>query len=253
MAAPLFDWPRGRVLPPSGSANADDLQDLLSLYLEQCKAAGGELYAFGMKFDSNRHLPIDTEFGSPDGLHGIHDIHMMQGNFGEHTQDNGPFHDGGLILALPDRAVGIFLAFQSQRIPTDSNGNPKADAQQLSTVIGAPAASSAVTPTVYLERALINPAGADPGREVVVLGNCATDAQALDGWQLVDRNGRATALNVKIAPGASALIPLDGTGVQLGNNGGNVVLQDDQGNMVDSVTYGSQDANQPDRFVRFRR
>ena len=86
-----------------------------------------------------------------------------------------------------------------------------------------------------------------------MLGNCATDAQALDGWRLVDRNGRPTALNVKIAPGASVLVPLDGADMQLGNNGGNVVLQGDRGNMVDGVSYGSQDASQPDRFVRFRR
>ena len=45
--APLFDWSRGRVLPPSGNASSDDLQDLLSLFLDQCKNAGGEVYAFG--------------------------------------------------------------------------------------------------------------------------------------------------------------------------------------------------------------
>src|SRR6476659_733316 len=37
--APLFDSSLGRVLPPSGNANADGLQDLVSLYLEQCKTA----------------------------------------------------------------------------------------------------------------------------------------------------------------------------------------------------------------------
>jgi hypothetical protein len=48
-----------------------------------------------------------------------------------------------------------------------------------------------VTATVYLERALINPAGvAAPGREAVVLGNLATAAQSVYGWQLVDRKGR---------------------------------------------------------------
>ena len=101
--APLFDWALGRALPPSGSASADDLQDLLSLYLDQCKAAGGELYAFGAKFDRNLHKPIDIEFGNLDGLHGIHDIHLNQGNVGAHAGDNGVFHDGGLILAFPDR------------------------------------------------------------------------------------------------------------------------------------------------------
>src|SRR6185436_6839443 len=114
--APLFDWPLGRILPPSGNASADDLQDLVSLYLDQCKNAGGEIYAFGAKFEQNLHKPIDIEFGNLDGLHGIHDIHMNQGNVGAHARDNGTFHDGGLILAFPDRYLGLFLAFQTQRI-----------------------------------------------------------------------------------------------------------------------------------------
>jgi len=255
VTAPLFDFSRGRVLPPSGSANADDLQDLLGLYLDQCKAAGGELFTFGMKFDSNRHLPIDAEFGNTDGLHGVHDIHMMQGNVGEHAGDNGAFRDGALLLAFPDRIVGIFLAFQTQRIPTDGNGRPRSDAKPLSSLI-APGPPTPVTPTgsaVYLERALINPAGADPGHEVVVLGNCATTPHKLAGWQLVDRNGRITDLDIEIGAGASALVPLDGTGVQLGNGGGNVVLRDEQGDQVDSVTYSAQDAGPSDRFIRFRR
>ena len=237
--APLFDFPLGRLLPPSGTANADDLQDLLSLYLEQCKAAGGELYAFGMRFDSNRHLPIDAEFGNTDGLHGVHDIHMMQGNTGDHAPENGAFHDGGLLLAFPNRIVGIFLAFQTQRIPTDGHGKPTPDAKPLSAVI-ATGPAAPVDSAVYLERALINPAGPDPGREILVLANCATGAQSLAGWRLVDRNGRVTILDVEIGGGASTLLTLDGAGVQLGNSGGNVVLQDSQGNQVDSVTYSAK-------------
>ena len=106
--APLFDFTLGRALPPSGSANADDLQDLLTLYLEQCKASEGELYAFGVKFDRNLHKPIDAEFGNTDGLHGVHDIHMNQGNVGAHAHDNGPFRDGGLLLSFADRIMGVF-------------------------------------------------------------------------------------------------------------------------------------------------
>jgi hypothetical protein len=41
--------------------------------------------------------------------------------------------------------------------------------------------------------------------------------------------------------------------VQLGNNGGNLVLQDDQANQVDSVTYSAADAASVDRYVRFSR
>ena len=251
--APLFDWVLGRALPPSGSANADDLQDLLALHLDQCKAAGGELYAFGAKFDRNLHKPIDTEFGNTDGLHGIHDIHLNQGNVGAHAPDNGAFHDGGLLLAFPDRVVGVFLAFQTQRVPTDEHGAPASDAQPLSALISVPNRPAPVTSTVYLERALINPTGSDPGHEVVVIGNCATGRTSLTGWRLIDRNGAATIVNAELDGGASVLVALDGAGVQLGNNGGNLVLQDDHGNQVDSVTYDAHDAGQVDRFVRFRR
>lgn len=130
--APLFDLGTGRELPPSGRAGSDDLQDLLSRYLDQCKTLGGEVIAYGAKFTSNERLPIDTEFGNTDGLHGIHDIHMNQGNTGRFATDNAAFHDGGLILRFPDRSVGIFLAFQTQRVPTDANGSPVAGARPLS-------------------------------------------------------------------------------------------------------------------------
>ena len=252
--APLFDLTLGRALPPSGSANADDLQDLLGLYLDQCKAAGGEVYAFGAKFDSNLHKPIDIDFGNTDGLHGVHDIHMNQGNVGAHAGDNGIFHDGGLLLAFPDRLVGLFLAFQSQRVPTDAVGDASPGATPLSRLIGGhPPPVTDTTGQAYLERALINPVGADPGHEAVVVGNCSTTSTSLHGWRIVDRNHRETKLDVVLAGGASAVITLDGTGIQLGNNGGNLVLLDDRGQQMDSVTYAAGEASIVDRFVRFRR
>ena len=172
MKAPLFDFTLGRALPPSGSANADDLQDLLGLYLDQCKAAGGEVYAFGAKFDSNLHKPIDIDFGNTDGLHGVHDIHMNQGNVGAHAGDNGTFHDGGLLLAFPDRLVGLFLAFQTQRVPTDAVGDASPGRNAPVAAHRRPSRSGhrQRPGTAYLERALINPVGADPGHEAVVLG-----------------------------------------------------------------------------------
>jgi uncharacterized protein YukJ len=143
--APLFDLAAGRELPPTGQASADDLQDLLSSYLDQCQAAGGEIVAFGAKFTSNEHLPIDTAFGNTDGLHGVHDIHMNQGNRGSFARDNGVFHDGGLILRFPDRAVGIFLAFQTQCLPTDTHGDPTPAAAPLRDLIGHGAPTATAT------------------------------------------------------------------------------------------------------------
>jgi len=252
--APLFDWKHGRLLPPSGNASSDDLQDLLSLYLDQCKNAGGELYAFGAKFDRNLHKPIDSEFGNTDGLHGIHDIHLNQGNVGPHAGDNGVFHDGGLILAFPDRFLGLFLGFQTQRIPTDAAGNAAPGSTLISEILtGVVVPPPPVSSAVYLERALINPTGADPGSEIVVLGSLATTAQTVTNWRLVDKNGRITAIDATLPPGESVLIALDGSGVQLGNQGGNLILQDDHNAQVDVVTYTAQDASLENRYVRFRR
>jgi uncharacterized protein YukJ len=251
--APMFDWKLGRVLPPSGDAGSDDLQDLLSLYLDQCKNAGGEVYAFGAKFDRNLHKPIDIEFGNLDGLHGIHDIHLNQGNVGAHAGDNGVFHDGGFLLAFPDRYLGLFLGFQTQRIPTDGAGNAAAGAIPISAILAGGGPSTPAGSTVYIERALINPRGADPGLEIVVLANLTTVTQKLTNWRLVDKNARITPINTALGPGQSVLVTLDGTGVQLGNNGGNLILQDDHNVQVDVVTYTAGDASSEDHYVRFRR
>jgi len=250
--APLFDFARGRVLPPSGGASADDLQDLLALFLDQCKAAGGEIFAFGAKFTQNLHKPIDLEFGNTDGLHGIHDIHMNQGNVGPHAGDNGVFHDGGLILAFPDRLMGMFLAFQSQCVPTDAAGNAAPGALTIERILAGVSTPPPIS-AIYIERALVNPRGADPGLETVVLGNLATVPQTLTHWRLVDKSGRVTPIDATVAPGASLILALDGSGVQLGNNGGNLILHDGTGTQVDVVTYTAADASAADRYVRFRR
>ena len=88
--APLFDWPTGIALPPTGPADNDDLQDVVSRHLADLKASGGELLAFGSHFHDAAPKPgIDAEFGTRDGMH---DIHMNQGNAPhEHDEDNGVF------------------------------------------------------------------------------------------------------------------------------------------------------------------
>ncbi|UHJ55332.1 lamin tail domain-containing protein [Mycolicibacterium fortuitum] len=86
-----------------------------------------------------------------------------------------------------------------------------------------------------------------------MIGNRATTAVSLHGWRLVDRNGRESKLDAELAAGASAVIVLDGSGVQLGNSGGNLLLVDDRGTQVDSVTYSRIDADVVDRYVRFQR
>ena len=45
-----------------------------------------------------------------------------------------------------------------------------------------------------------------------------------------------TSVNTTLGAGQSVLIRLDGNGVQLGNQGGNLILLDDHGGQVDVVT-----------------
>ena len=77
---------------------------------------------------------------------------------------------------------------------------------------------------------------------------------SLQGWALVDKNGRSTTIaGVSAAAGASVAITLDGNGVQLGNKGGNLILPQPGGEQVDVVVYTAEDARADDRYVRFRR
>ncbi len=172
---------------------------------------------------------------------------------GSHAGDNGVFHDGGLILAFPDRYLGLFLGFETQRIPTDTAGNAMPGSAAIGQIISHGPIPVPVLSTVYIERALLNPSGDDTGQEIVVLASLSTTAQTLTGWRLLDKNARVTTINTSLGPGQSVAIALDGTGVQLGNQGGNLILQDHTTAQVDVVTYTAEDAGVENRYVRFRR
>jgi uncharacterized protein YukJ len=249
--APLFDWTEGIAIPPSGPGQTDDLQDALVLYLTQLQAQGGELFAFGARFplpgQPANPRPIDREFQTSEGLH---DVHLNQGNAnpGRFAADNGVFQDGGLILAFPTRFVGLFLRFQTQWLPTDNaTGHRLPNARPI--LLGDD--GSDAEPDVYIERALVNPAGGDSGQEVVVLGNLATRVVDLTGWVLVDRNQKEEPLALSLPPGESRPVVLSGRGAQLGNQGGTIQLRDPAGVQVHAVSYAAADAKREARYLRF--
>jgi uncharacterized protein YukJ len=258
--APLFDWPTGIALPPTGPGEDDDLQDVVSRQLNNLKVSGGELFAFGSHFhDKTPKAGIDTEFGTKDGMH---DIHMNQGNAPhEHDEDNGVFNDGGLILKFPDHVTGLFFRFKTQFLPTDANGDripgvskeiPPASTPPVEPPHPPPPDEpQPIFPSVYVERALVNPAGDDVSREVVVIGNTTTAPVDLSGWSIVDKNNAADALaSVLLPAGGSVLIALTGKGAQLSNNGGTIRLLNPAGVQVHAVSYSKADAVD-NRYLRF--
>ena len=258
--APLFDWPTGIALPPTAPGDDDDLQDVVSRQLAELKARGGEIIAFGSHFHDPAPKPgIDKEFGTKDGMH---DIHMNQGNApNEHDEDNGVFNDGGLLLRFPDRVSGLFFRFKTQFLPTDANGDRIPGVSKEIPASGAPTQPTPpqpvptepqpALPAIYLERALVNPAGDDPKKEVVVVGNTTVTAVDLTGWSIVDKNNLSDSIiGVRLNPGGSALITLSGKGAQLSNNGGTIRLINPAGVLIHAVTYSKTDSIE-NRFVRF--
>jgi uncharacterized protein YukJ len=257
--APLFDWPTGIALPPTGPDEDDDLQDVVSRQLTDLKVSGGDLLAFGSHFHDAAPKPgIDTEFGTKDGMH---DIHMNQGNAPhEHDEDNGVFNDGALILRFPDHVTGLFFRFKTQFLPTDLHGDripgvskeiPPSATPEGPSPLPEPGEPDLTFPPVYVERALVNPAGEDPSKEVVVIGNTTVTAVELTGWSIVDKNDSADALaGVLLPPGGSVPIVLSGNGAQLSNKGGTIRLLNPSGVLIHAVSYSGADAVE-NRFVRF--
>jgi len=246
--APLFDFAGGIALPPSGPQEDDDLQDVVSRQLNDLKASGGELFAFGSHFHDPAPKPgIDTEFGTKDGMH---DIHMNQGNAPhDHDEDNGVFNDGGLLLRFPDHVTGLFFRFRTQFLPTDANGDRIPGVSKEIPPGGAPI--DVAPPALYIERALVNPAGEDAGKEVVVIGNTSSKRVDLGGWKIVDKNNLVERLApMAVSPGGSVSIVLSGAGAQLSNKGGTIRLLDSSGVLVHAVTYSKADAVEG-RFLRF--
>jgi len=259
--APLFDWPTGIALPPTGPGDDDDLQDVVSRQLDELKAVGGELFAFGSYWHDPAPKPgIDTEFGTKDGMH---DIHMNQGNAPhDHDEDNGVFNDGGLILRFPNHVTGLFFRFKTQFLPTDANGDripgvskeippssSPVDTPPLPTPT--PGDPDPTLPAVYVERALVNPAGDDAGKEVVVIGNTTLADVNLTGWSILDKNNAAEAIaGVLLPSGGSVSVVLSGGGAQLSNKGGTIRLLNPSGVLIHAVSYSKADAVE-NRFVRF--
>jgi uncharacterized protein YukJ len=167
--APLFDWPTGVAVPSTGQVRTTicrmSSRRISAGFVTRIASCSPSDAKFPEPGQSPNPRPIDHEFHT---VQGIHDIHMNQGNPnpGPFASDNGVFQDGGLIIAFPSRLVGLFLRFQTQWLPTDNTtGHRLPNAQAIPAGGGAPEGGPDVgDPPVYIERALVNPVGDDPGR-----------------------------------------------------------------------------------------
>jgi uncharacterized protein YukJ len=76
------------------------------------------VYAFGFLFEPKQD--------------GLHETHMNQGNpkpakgshVKDHSNENGVFQDGAVIVEVDGKFQALFVAFQTQLVPTDNRGRP---------------------------------------------------------------------------------------------------------------------------------
>ncbi len=106
---PLVDPSQMQDLDLHDRSMQDAVADLLNQALND---PNGLIYAFG------------SFFADADGLIGVHDIHMNQGNpAGSFAKDNGSWQDGAIFIELPNqtaRWTALFIAFKTQTFTPSS-------------------------------------------------------------------------------------------------------------------------------------
>ncbi|MBO1580709.1 YukJ family protein [Bacillus sp. XF8] len=122
----LFDPRTMKPLPHNVSGPDNDLNELLIKYIEKAKEENAIVYVYGSKWGPEKGQDDKFRF-SPK--RGIHNVHMNQGNDenGRFGDDNGIWHDGGILIQFTNNWVAIFLAFQSQSWCTNDLGHPIRD------------------------------------------------------------------------------------------------------------------------------
>ncbi|KAL4737684.1 hypothetical protein BDV11DRAFT_191251 [Aspergillus similis] len=115
----LVDIKNGEVLEHDISGPNNDILDKLDPILTDAINQNATAYIWGSSYGS-----------------GIHDIHMNQGSKSGYS--NGIYEDGAILFKFDDgHWEAVFLAFASQRIPTNNNGDYESDSRSLASILGA--------------------------------------------------------------------------------------------------------------------
>ncbi|KAJ5183612.1 hypothetical protein N7492_001228 [Penicillium capsulatum] len=114
----LLDIQSGQVLPHDVPGPNNDILDQLVPLLAGAIDGKATAYIFGSSYGS-----------------GIHDIHMNQGSLPSY--DNGIYEDGALLFRFDDgHWEAVFLAFASQKVPTDGQGEAELGSKSLAAILG---------------------------------------------------------------------------------------------------------------------
>jgi uncharacterized protein YukJ len=255
----LFDPREMTPLPHDLPGPDNDLNEKFDAIVQRALAdETGEVFAFGAVWGPEQNRP-DNYFGFRPGR-GIHEIHMNQGSVGQFERSNGVWQDGAIFFRFPEQRqlIAVFTAFQSQSWHTDDRTGDR-----IGNVSVGPGEGGDPTrpedgelPTedlpdglVRISAALVNPSRS-PERETVTLLNTSNVEVDLSGWQLKDKQKKATRLDGKLGPGATRSFVVQAP-MALSNQGGIISLINPRGLKVDGVSYSRQQARHVDWTIKF--
>ena len=132
--APLFDWKLGRMLRRRATPAATTCKTSCRCTSTSARTPAVRSTRSARSSTRTSTSPSTSSSATPRApWHPRHPPQPRQRR--SHAGDNGTFHDGGLILAFPDRYLGLFLGFQTQRIPTDAPGNAAPGARTIGEIL----------------------------------------------------------------------------------------------------------------------
>ena len=123
----LFDQRKGEILDHDIDGENNDIIDKLTPLLKRSVNEKATIHIFGSQFGGKK---------STGKQRGIHNVHMNQGSLPKYS--NGVQQDGAMFFHFEDEDqwVGVFLAFASQRVPTDNEtGQPLPNARSWANIL----------------------------------------------------------------------------------------------------------------------
>ncbi|MDR5759785.1 DUF2278 family protein [Caballeronia sp. LZ035] len=137
----LVDLSAMRPIALDEAGEHNDINELLNEMLQLDMSGNGVPYVYPTPtYKDNRRGWKPTKditvygFGflfEPD-KDGLHETHMNQGNpkpakgskVRDHSNENGVFQDGAVMVEVDGKFQALFVAFQTQLVPTDNRGYP---------------------------------------------------------------------------------------------------------------------------------